>query len=98
MKYTNIILVDKFCSLHWAGLPYDGFFGVPFGSSVSGENRWTHPTDPPRWSGNYNATVMKPYCKQIITPFHGFLGINTVDSEDCLYLNIYVPGSVKEAA
>jgi len=84
-------------SLTQDGLPYDGFFGVPFGSSVSGEKRWTYPTDPPRWSGTYNATMMRPYCKQVVTPFQGIIGLNTVDSEDCLYLNIYVPGSVHEA-
>jgi len=80
------------------GRAYDVFRGVPFGASTEGSERFRVPRPPRSWTGTYNATGFRPYCPQLITPFYGFLGLNTEDSEDCLYLNVYVPGGLKEAA
>jgi len=73
------------------------FFGIPFGKSTEGDKRFTEPTFVDKWSDVYNATYLRPYCPQLITPFYRFIGENSKDSEDCLFLNIYVPNGVKNA-
>lgn len=67
------------------------FLGVPFAEPPVGELRWRMPVP---WSGGgahvtINATQFAPVCPQLpntLTPF-------AETSEDCLYLNVYVPST-----
>uniref|UniRef100_A0AAR2LP25 Carboxylesterase type B domain-containing protein n=1 Tax=Pygocentrus nattereri TaxID=42514 RepID=A0AAR2LP25_PYGNA len=64
------------------------FLGVPYARPPIGQLRFSAP-QPADWTGSWNAT---PSCLQPgdTTDSHS--------SEDCLYLNIFVPGSVSQGA
>lgn len=75
----------------------DAFLGIPFAKPPLGHLRFRHPEPIERWYGIYNATKLPNSCYQ--TPdetFGEFRGStmwnpNTRISEDCLYLNVWVP-------
>nr|DBA13707.1 TPA: hypothetical protein GDO54_017051 [Pyxicephalus adspersus] len=85
--------------------PVDQYLGVPYASPPVGEKRFLPPEPPPFWSGIRNATHFSPVCPQniqnavpdIMMPVWFTSNLDTVtgylqeQSEDCLYLNIYVP-------
>jgi len=55
---------------------------IPYAAPPVGDLRWAAPRDPTCWQGTYNATAFKDYCIQ---------QTDSLGSEDCLYLHIYVP-------
>ncbi|KAM7415493.1 hypothetical protein PAMA_017819 [Pampus argenteus] len=59
------------------------FKGIPF-ADVPG--KWEKPKPHPGWSGVLKATEYRDRCLQVT-----LLQTNTQGSEDCLYLNIFVP-------
>lgn len=65
------------------------FRGIPFAAPPVGPLRWRAPAQPAPWSGTRNADKFSPICMQ--------RGAYPPDSppepmsEDCLYLNIWVP-------
>ncbi|XP_046970565.1 esterase FE4-like [Vanessa cardui] len=61
---------------------YISFYGIHYGGSTSGENRFKAPTDPPIYPGEYHAVSSDVICAQP-SP-RGLIGI-----EDCLVLNIH---------
>jgi para-nitrobenzyl esterase len=64
------------------------FLGVPFAAPPIGPLRWVAPQPPIAWAPNTrNATWFSPGCMQD----EWYWGILGGISEDCLYLNIYVP-------
>ncbi|KAG9478004.1 neuroligin-3 isoform X1 [Eleutherodactylus coqui] len=85
--------------------PVDQYLGVPYAAPPLGEKRFLPPESPPSWSGIRNATHFSPVCPQniqnavpdIMMPVWFTSNLDTVtgylqeQSEDCLYLNIYVP-------
>ncbi|XP_025115431.1 acetylcholinesterase-like [Pomacea canaliculata] len=73
------------------------FWGIPFAKPPTGPRRFKHPEPPEPWS-EVKDTVTKPNsCFQSIdTSFGQFQGVQawipkTPLSEDCLYLNVWVP-------
>ncbi|XP_076846647.1 thyroglobulin isoform X2 [Brachyhypopomus gauderio] len=66
------------------------FLGVPYARPPIGQLRFSPPL-PSDWTGTWNATFARPSCMQPGDTDD----FNT--SEDCLYLNIFVPSSVREA-
>ncbi|POS70857.1 hypothetical protein DHEL01_v210750 [Diaporthe helianthi] len=73
------------------------FLGLPFAEPPVGSLRFLPPV-PAKESGRINATTYAPACKQqlsssttlyteVLTQFL----INGLDSEDCLYVNVYAP-------
>src|SRR5271166_3025355 len=82
----------------------DQWLGIRYAASPAGVGRWT-PPKPPRPYGApqdpYNATQFGAPCPQNISQFGNSIPLpippNTVpvpgsaDSEDCLFLNVYVP-------
>ena len=61
------------------------FFGVPYAASPGGEARWRPPQPHGHWSGVLDATQFGKHCPQV-PPI-----ADANASEDCLFLNIYVP-------
>lgn len=92
--------------------PVDQYLGVPYASAPVGEKRFMAPDAPAAWTGVRNATRFPPVCPQnirnavpeIMLPVWATFNMDTVatylqeQSEDCLYLNIYVPTQGGELA
>lgn len=79
------------------GVTVDIYLGVPFAMPPTGELRFRAPQPIPPWSGVKQTTKQPNCCIQTKdTYIEGFSGVemwnpNTNISEDCLYLNIWVP-------
>ena len=80
------------------GKTVDTFLGIPFAKPPVGHLRFRHPLPIEPWSGVLNATTPPNSCMQGRDDEFGdeFYGSNmwnppTPVSEDCLYLNVYVP-------
>ncbi|TWW63685.1 acetylcholinesterase [Takifugu rubripes] len=75
------------------------FLGIPFAEPPVGKRRFRHPEPKRQWSGLYEANAYPNACYQVVdTSFPGFQGSemwnpNREMSEDCLYLNVWVPSS-----
>ncbi|XP_076437133.1 acetylcholinesterase-like [Babylonia areolata] len=67
------------------GLPYFAFRGIPYAQPPLGERRWQLPEAMPEFDDVYNATYFRPACVQ---------AEGVTMSEDCLFLDVYVPHSV----
>ena len=64
------------------GISYE-YRGVPFAQPPVGDLRWRPPVEAKSWApAVYDATANAPVCPQLF---------NYEQSEDCLYLNVYVP-------
>lgn len=69
------------------------FLGIKYGKAPIGDLRFRKPKAAGNWTGIYNATKFGPGCVQNKgLPFM----MPPETSEDCLYLNIYVPREVKK--
>ncbi|XP_018428648.1 PREDICTED: neuroligin-2 isoform X4 [Nanorana parkeri] len=85
--------------------PVVQYLGVPFATPPIGERRFQPPEAPASWTEVRNATTFAPVCPQnlhgmlpgIMLPLWFTENMDVVagyvqnQSEDCLYLNIYVP-------
>ncbi|MEQ2273495.1 hypothetical protein XENORESO_004827, partial [Xenotaenia resolanae] len=75
------------------------FLGIPFAEPPVGKRRFRPPEPKQRWTGIFEANAYPNACYQYVdTSFPGFQGSemwnpNREMSEDCLYLNIWVPAS-----
>ena len=75
-----------------AGKPVSVFLGVPFAKSPTGNLRFKKPVKSPPWSPNVlYAMKQPPACPQFYSKRVNFMKPVT-QREDCLYMNIYVPG------
>ncbi|MAN66938.1 carboxylesterase family protein [uncultured Hyphomonas sp.] len=70
------------------------FRGIPYAQPPVGELRWRAPQPLPRWSGIRDATQFGAACVQPALPA-GF-EIQGPISEDCLFLNIWVPPNAQD--
>uniref|UniRef100_A0A8C3Y6K2 Neuroligin 2 n=1 Tax=Catharus ustulatus TaxID=91951 RepID=A0A8C3Y6K2_CATUS len=85
--------------------PVQAFLGVPYAAPPLGPRRWAPPEAPAAWGGVRDATAFAPACPQNLragppplmlplwcdTPGCGCGAYVAAQSEDCLYLNLYVP-------
>lgn len=68
------------------------FLGIPFSKPPVGELRWRRPVDPEPYPDRYwNATYLRPACSQICDQPIEEYSCPHEESEDCLYLNVWVP-------
>lgn len=67
------------------------FQGIRYGETTAGERRWTPPVASGYWDGVYDATVPGPAAPQAAEAFAAVDSLN----EDCLFLNITVPGTAE---
>ncbi|KAJ8031923.1 Acetylcholinesterase [Holothuria leucospilota] len=69
------------------------FLGIPYARPPIDEMRFrqAEPTGP--FEGVYNATEVPPSCIQERRPYFEHLSAGSTYSEDCLYLNIFVPAT-----
>lgn len=63
------------------------WYGIPYGATTAGANRWRAPQPVAAWWGTRNATVMPP--KAVSYSASGVAGYS--GTEDCLYVNVYRP-------
>ena len=68
------------------GLLYFAFRGIRYARPPTGGLRWKPPVALPEWQGVYEATDFRPGCPQLTT--------KVTTSEDCLFLDVYVPHNV----
>ncbi|XP_068443775.1 acetylcholinesterase [Clinocottus analis] len=75
------------------------FLGIPFGEPPVGKRRFRRAEPKRPWQGVYEANAYPNACYQFVdTTYPGFQGSemwnpNREMSEDCLYLNVWVPSS-----
>ena len=75
----------------------DAFLGIPFAKPPLDHLRYKHPQPIEAWNSIYNATKLPNSCYQspddVFGEFRGstMWNPNTRVSEDCLYLNVWVP-------
>ncbi|XP_048526615.1 juvenile hormone esterase [Dendroctonus ponderosae] len=70
-------------------IAYVAFTGIPFAKPPIGDLRFSNPERADAWTGTLDATRPSPRCAQRNYLFFNNPAIE--GSEDCLYLNIYVP-------
>jgi para-nitrobenzyl esterase len=76
------------------------FRGVPFAKGPVGDLRWKAPVKPDAWPGERYATAFEPPCPQPVNidqKSSNGGGVSGVQSEDCLYLNVYAPANASKA-
>ena len=71
------------------GNNYEEFLGIPFAAPPVRDLRWRRPIPPNPWQGVRRATSFSRQCTQ---------SAEIRASEDCLYLNVYVPGGTENLA
>jgi para-nitrobenzyl esterase len=62
------------------------FRGIPYAAPPTGDKRWRPPQPATRWQGIRDASQFGPHCAQA----GGAFGIAS-QSEDCLFLNVFLP-------
>lgn len=67
------------------------FTGIPFAAPPVGDLRWRPPQPPKPWEGVRACTNFAPACPQPADLTYGFS--YKPQSEDCLYLNVWTPGT-----
>lgn len=72
------------------------YLGIPFAAPPVRELRWREPQPVKPWKGVYNADRKMPECIQVLRPhnINHYFGEEPT-SEDCLYLNLWAPGSAR---
>jgi para-nitrobenzyl esterase len=71
------------------------FLGLPYAAPPTGDLRWKAPQPPSAWNGVRDATKFGARCEQWHI-WNDYIFLDSGPSEDCLYLNVYVPTSAKQ--
>ncbi|CAH1244896.1 ACHE [Branchiostoma lanceolatum] len=82
----------------------NAYLGIPYAEAPTRDRRFKPPVPKTPWKGTYNARDFGNACMQIDDDtYPGFRGsdmwnANVPKSEDCLYLNVWVPSSAPKEA
>eukprot|EP01059_Diplonema_ambulator_P015468 TRINITY_DN2660_c0_g2_i1.p1 TRINITY_DN2660_c0_g2~~TRINITY_DN2660_c0_g2_i1.p1 ORF type:complete len:659 (+),score=188.29 TRINITY_DN2660_c0_g2_i1:43-1977(+) len=68
------------------------FRGIPYAKPPVGDLRFRPPRDPEPWHGVWDATNFRATCSQLGPAWASIQGVSN-SSEDCLYINLYIPRS-----
>jgi para-nitrobenzyl esterase len=68
----------------------NAFLGIPFAAPPLGDLRWKPPAPPAKWKGTRKATEFGSRCMQG-SIYSDMIFRDAGISEDCLYLNVWVP-------
>ncbi|PRD28266.1 UNVERIFIED_CONTAM: Acetylcholinesterase-1 [Trichonephila clavipes] len=74
-------------------LEIEGFLGIPFAEPPVGDSRFRKPVPKNSWTDVYDASKLPPTCVQNITEIYYWSPDAEHMTEDCLYLNLWVPYS-----
>lgn len=66
------------------------YLGIPFAAPPVGDLRWRLPEQEAPWTGVFKADKLCPACPQDLSGLENLYGLIKY-SEDCLYLNVWVP-------
>lgn len=72
-------------------IPIYTYLGVPYAEPTIGTNRFVAPQSPEPWNRTYYARDFKPLCPQLESLIEPGENRYRRSSEDCLYLNMWVP-------
>ena len=72
------------------------FLGLPYAAPPVGPLRFKAPEPPSNWTGVRDATQFGARCEQWHI-WSDYLFLDAGPSEDCLFLNVYVPATAKNA-
>ncbi|NDU92732.1 MAG: carboxylesterase family protein [Ferrovum sp.] len=67
------------------------FLGIPYAAPPVGNLRWQPPQPAAAWSSPRTVTAFAPHCAQPASYFG-----TASSSEDCLYLNVYIPYGIAQ--
>ena len=90
-KLGNVIGVQSSLSFNGYTYRYNEFRRIPYAKPPVGALRFSKPVPFGKWTGTLDATEFGPSCIQTPNNFVDKWLPNTNQSEDCLFLNIYVP-------
>jgi para-nitrobenzyl esterase len=71
------------------------FMGLPYAAPPVGDLRWKAPQPPAKWKGDRDATKYGAHCAQGRV-FEDMVFQDAGPSEDCLFLNVYVPADATD--
>jgi para-nitrobenzyl esterase len=83
-----VVMTTKGAVAGTAAEAMNEYLGIPYAAPPVGALRWRPPQPPAAWSGVRQATAFAPECPQAPG---GFPPGSGAQSEDCLYLNVFVP-------
>lgn len=78
-------------SIDTEGSELEAFLGIPYAEPPVGRLRFAKPVPKTSWSGVYDASKLAPTCIQNITQDFYYTPDVSNMTEDCLYLNVWVP-------
>jgi para-nitrobenzyl esterase len=73
------------------------FLGLPYAAPPVGKLRWRAPKPPLSWQGVHDATRFAGRCEQWHV-WNDYIFLDPGPTEDCLYLNVYVPASARPSS
>ncbi len=87
------VTVDSGVLIGSAAGEVSSYKGVPYAAAPVGALRWSPPREPPAWSRPRKADAYGPVCPQPMNPdgSPNLGGAGGPASEDCLFLNVWVP-------
>jgi para-nitrobenzyl esterase len=71
------------------------YLGLPYAAPPVGDLRWKAPQPAAKWKGDRDATVFGAHCAQNHV-FDDMVFQDSGPSEDCLFLNVYVPADATD--